>query len=197
MQCFFGLASTNNCAMKLMRWLHITLLSVAISGVSGCQSNTTAIGAPGNGEVIADRSDEWFTGASSAQMQSPCGGRMVGTSMLRFRYAMMNGLPDEYRGLKNPLVPSKAVISEGDTLYRTYCASCHGATGQGDGPAATGLWPPPSNLSWTVRKPRVSDGYLMWAVAEGGASLGTAMPSYGGVLEETDRWKLIQYLRTL
>ncbi len=35
---------------------------------------------------------------------------------------------------------------EGRRLYLEYCASCHGLTGEGDGPVARALSAPPSNL---------------------------------------------------
>lgn len=35
----------------------------------------------------------------------------------------------------------------GDSTYRLYCASCHGARGTGDGPLASSLRRPPTNLT--------------------------------------------------
>lgn len=35
----------------------------------------------------------------------------------------------------------------GETLYRRYCASCHGLQGRGDGPVAEYLVPKPPNLT--------------------------------------------------
>ena len=35
----------------------------------------------------------------------------------------------------------------GAALYARYCASCHGADGRGDGPAAASLTPPPTDLT--------------------------------------------------
>lgn len=40
---------------------------------------------------------------------------------------------------------SKAV--DGAALYRTYCATCHGLSGRGDGPLAQHLRVPPTNLT--------------------------------------------------
>jgi mono/diheme cytochrome c family protein len=37
-------------------------------------------------------------------------------------------------------------IVEGHRLYLEYCASCHGLTGEGDGPVARALSTPPANL---------------------------------------------------
>jgi mono/diheme cytochrome c family protein len=57
--------------------------------------------------------------------------------------------------------------------------------------------PPPANLRWLMSRPIASDGYLMWAISEGGAGLGTAMPAFKDALDENDRWKIIRYLQTL
>jgi mono/diheme cytochrome c family protein len=41
----------------------------------------------------------------------------------------------------------------GAALYLRYCASCHGVSGRGDGPAAPALSPPPTDLTrgmWDV-----------------------------------------------
>jgi mono/diheme cytochrome c family protein len=43
---------------------------------------------------------------------------------------------------REPTYPSNAAAA-----YARYCASCHGATGGGDGPAAAALVPPPTNLT--------------------------------------------------
>ncbi len=43
---------------------------------------------------------------------------------------------------REPTYPSNA-----EAAYARYCASCHGATGGGDGPAAAALQPPPTDLT--------------------------------------------------
>jgi len=35
----------------------------------------------------------------------------------------------------------------GNQMFQAYCASCHGTTGKGDGPAAAALKSPPGDLS--------------------------------------------------
>jgi mono/diheme cytochrome c family protein len=125
------------------------------------------------------------------------GGGMMGGSMLRHRQAMMGGIPAAYAQLRNPLPPSTQVIAAGEALYRAHCAACHGDLGEGDGPAAAGMSPPPANLRWSMQRPVANDTYLMWTISEGGGQLGTAMPAFKGALTETDRWKLIRFLRTL
>lgn len=124
-----------------------------------------------------------------------CG--MMGGSMLRHRQAMMKGIPSKYAEQRNPLPATRKIITAGADLYQANCASCHGSTGIGDGPAGAGLSPPPANLRWAARRPMVSDGYLMWAISEGGAQLGTGMPAFAGALSERDRWQIVRFLRRL
>lgn len=40
----------------------------------------------------------------------------------------------------------------GDSLYRTYCASCHGPAGRGDGAVAPFLKVPPANLAQIAKR---------------------------------------------
>lgn len=42
-------------------------------------------------------------------------------------------------------------LSRGEMTYRIYCASCHGASGRGDGPMAEVLKVPPSDLTQLSR----------------------------------------------
>ncbi len=40
----------------------------------------------------------------------------------------------------------------GAEMYRTWCASCHGTQGKGDGPAAAALKKPPTDLTQIAKK---------------------------------------------
>lgn len=42
--------------------------------------------------------------------------------------------------------------ADGAALYRTYCASCHGESGRGDGPIAEHLRVPPADLTQITRR---------------------------------------------
>ena len=121
----------------------------------------------------------------------------AGASMLRHRQAMTGGIPSDYARLHNPLPASASVIKAGAALYQSNCATCHGSNGAGNGPAGASLSPPPTNLRWLVQRPVASDSYLMWAISDGGAQLGTGMPAFAGALSDKDRWRIIRYLRTL
>jgi len=104
-------------------------------------------------------------------------GMMMGGPMSMHGWAMTQGVPGEYAGQRNP-------------------AACHGASGAGDGPAANGMSPPPADLRRVVQRPTAGDGYLMWAISDGGAAMGSAMPAFKDTLSETDRWQIIRYIET-
>jgi mono/diheme cytochrome c family protein len=126
------------------------------------------------------------------------GAGMMGQSSLKGRrQAMKGGLPAPYGGRTNPLPNAAAIVAAGKNLYAANCAACHGALGEGDGPAGAGLSPAPSNLHALVHSPMSGDDYLMWAISTGGAAYGTAMPAFKDALPEDARWKIIRYLRTL
>jgi mono/diheme cytochrome c family protein len=115
----------------------------------------------------------------------------------RHRLAMMDGLPEGYRELRNPLPASPRVVAKGKRQFQAHCIVCHGETGEGEGPAAEGMVPPPANLRWVMSRPMAWDGYPMWSISQGGAALGSSMPAYENTLGESGRWWIIRYLRTI
>jgi mono/diheme cytochrome c family protein len=93
---------------------------------------------------------------------------------------------------KNPVAPSQASISSGEKIYSKTCVMCHGKTGDADGPAVIELNIHPAKLS-DPQLDTESDGSLFWKITTGKKP----MPGYGKRLSETDRWNLINYIRTL
>ncbi len=51
---------------------------------------------------------------------------------------------------KVPLQPTS--MSSGQEMFKAYCATCHGAGGKGDGPAASALKKTPADLTQLARK---------------------------------------------
>lgn len=60
-------------------------------------------------------------------------------------------------------------------VYRNRCASCHGATGAGDGPAAAGLNPRPRNFTDPDFRTSATDVYLRRVILEGGSAVGKSL----------------------
>jgi mono/diheme cytochrome c family protein len=87
-------------------------------------------------------------------------------------------------------------IVQGEALFPSHCAACHGAEGRGDGPAAKGLPEPPADLT-AAHLWMHSDGELFWWLAHGieAPDGGLAMPGFSGTLTDDERWALIDYIR--
>jgi high-affinity iron transporter len=73
------------------------------------------------------------------------------------------------------------------SLYQAQCVACHGAEGRGDGPAASGLDPRPSNFHDDARMRQRSVYGLFNTITQGVG--GTAMRGFTE-LSESDRWAL-------
>ena len=117
-------------------------------------------------------------------------------SMPRHHQVMMAGIPAPYRTARNPVPNSAAIFRQGEAVYVQHCASCHGASGQGDGPAAASVSPRPANLAWFTRMPMSRwDSYMLWTISEGGEQFGTAMPAFKGTLSDHQIWSVISYVR--
>lgn len=100
--------------------------------------------------------------------------------------------PASADAIKNPLTGSTTATDEGKKIYVQYCVTCHGNKGKGDGIAAPGLPKRPADhTSDFVQKQ--TDGAIFWIITEGN----TPMPTYKKVLSETQRWQVVNYIRTL
>jgi len=100
--------------------------------------------------------------------------------------------PASADALINPLKGNTEATSEGKKIYTQYCVTCHGSKGKGDGIAAPGLSKTPADhTSDFVQKQ--TDGALFWIITQGN----NPMPTYKTTLTETQRWQVINFIRTL
>ena len=112
----------------------------------------------------------------------------------RYTQYMRGNIPKQYADLVNPLPASTENVSDGKNLYRTQCQVCHGASGEGDGPAGKQLVPRPANLAFTRRLPIATDAFFFWTLSEGGQLFGTAMPAFGERLSDKEIWQVTHYI---
>lgn len=93
----------------------------------------------------------------------------------------------------------KPDAAEGEKLYATYCASCHGPRGGGDGPAAAALDPKPAKHHDGTYMNALSNEHLFKVVKEGGASVGKSplMAPWGGTLSDAQIWDVVAFMRSL
>jgi mono/diheme cytochrome c family protein len=98
------------------------------------------------------------------------------------------------RGIPPAPTDLQASIKEGDTVYGTDCAACHGLDGHT--PTDTGRWmyPRASDLT-SPEVQQYSDRELFWIVKNGIRLSG--MPAFGKVESDDHIWNLVHYLRTL
>lgn len=85
-------------------------------------------------------------------------------------------------------------LEQAGLLYRQHCAGCHGVEGRGDGPAAKGLEPAPSNFHDLPRMSQRSV-YGLYNTTTLGVD-GTSMASFRQ-LPEQDRWALAFFVANL
>lgn len=91
----------------------------------------------------------------------------------------------------NPIPVNANTVALGGKLYAANCLMCHGASGRGDGPGGAALEKKPADLGARIRSTGESDGELFWKISEGKSP----MVSWKS-LSETQRWELVNYIRT-
>ena len=89
--------------------------------------------------------------------------------------------------------------AEGKSLYTTYCVTCHGDKGKGDGVAAKGLPQKSADHTDGAVMNQLSDKFLIDMIAKGGGAVGKSsfMPSWGAALNEKQIRDIVAFLRTI
>lgn len=91
----------------------------------------------------------------------------------------------------NPIPPTEASLAQGEQIYATHCATCHGEEFDGSGPGAAGLPAAVANL--VLHFPQHSDGQHFAVISNGRPASG--MPAWEGTLADEEIWNVINYLR--
>ena len=100
--------------------------------------------------------------------------------------------PASAASMVNPLKGNPESVIAGKKTYIQLCVVCHGEKGKGDGIAGANLTPHPADHS-LPKFQKQSDGTIFWKLSTGKAP----MASYEKILSPTQRWQVINYLRTL
>ena len=91
--------------------------------------------------------------------------------------------------------PPDKIVDEGKTLFMNDCVACHGANGEGDGPAAAALNPKPRDF-------HSAKGWINGRMASGMFKTltdgipGSPMPPFSSISVK-DRLAIISYIRTI
>jgi cytochrome c oxidase cbb3-type subunit 3 len=101
--------------------------------------------------------------------------------------------------LGSALPGQAADVEQGKKIYGQFCASCHGQTGKGDGPASAALNPKPRDHTDKEYMSKMSDEDLFKVIKNGGVSIGKSplMPPWGASLKDEQIHDVVAYVRTL
>ncbi len=110
--------------------------------------------------------------------------------------------PDPAKTPDTPSDPDAAVEADaklGKADYQIHCASCHGETGEGDGPVAQALNPKPARHNDGAYMNPLTDDYLFKVIKFGGLSVGKSsmMAPLGGSLSDQQIRNVIAFIRSL
>lgn len=93
--------------------------------------------------------------------------------------------------VKNPLESlTGKELEEAGRLFNINCAICHGAKGEANGPMAPKVGGVKSIIA---ASPGFSDGRIFYVMTYGQNNMG----SYASQLSREQRWRIVQYIRTL
>ena len=107
---------------------------------------------------------------------------------------------EEARNMKNPIPPTEESINKGRTLFRIYCAACHGLTGGANSPVTEKIGA--INLREDYAQKELTEGWIFGTITFGSA----IMPAYGDPMGRDDRrgnndlsveerWNVVNYVR--
>lgn len=115
--------------------------------------------------------------------------------------------PEDVAELTNPLLQDgvRLGVEEGERLFATNCAFCHGDEGRGDGPVLSTMI---DKYGYQLKLPpdltaigALPDGEIFAIITNRDVVFpgveGWVMPQFGRLLSAEERWALVNYIRTL
>ena len=97
----------------------------------------------------------------------------------------------------NPYPASEEIMAEGETLYLTVCATCHGYAADGFGPQYQLYSPRPANFKLAEFQAK-SDGEIFYNAWNGNQNTEemAGLNHRGKKVTEDQLWKIVRFLRT-
>src|SRR5690625_1107577 len=90
-----------------------------------------------------------------------------------------------------------ADAEDGAAKFKQLCATCHGDSGHGDGPASAALNPQPRDMTDHEWQESVDDDHIRTVINDGGAAVGLSptMTAFGHALSEEDLDNQVAFIR--
>ena len=140
------------------------------------------------GEVRGGLTDEELVNTSNARLP------VVGTIPRGYMPYSYKNTPEDYelagQNLKNPIVFTDEVLSNGKELYGMFCVHCHGDKGQGDGTLVQRDKFPPIPTKFASGLD-LSAGKMFHSITYGKGLMG----AHASQLNQEERWKLVHYIK--
>ncbi len=96
---------------------------------------------------------------------------------------------------RSPFPATPENIAHGRKQFQNYCTSCHGETGRNEDVLFADHVSPPIPRLDSPQVQRYTDGQLKWVIANGISPSG--MPAWKTVLNDSEVWKIVLYIRSL
>jgi mono/diheme cytochrome c family protein len=103
-------------------------------------------------------------------------------------------IPAGAAGEQSPIPPTPDVLAKGQSIFKSKCQRCHGATGVGNGPDADPDHSP-GDLTDSRRASRNPDGVMFYKVWNGRTK--PKMPAFKTDIPRSDAWAVVLYAKTL
>ncbi len=138
-----------------------------------------------NADGRVDRQKHWNQQAAAAYRAGP-------EENVRWLH---DNVPPVWRAMPNPYPATEASLGRGKKIYQQFCVNCHGVMGDGMGPAANYMMPPP--LNFTVLRGRLVEGKYIggifyYQIMNG--ITGSSMPYFKKELESEKIWDVSNYV---
>jgi mono/diheme cytochrome c family protein len=102
-------------------------------------------------------------------------------------------IPEEAKQAQNPVPYSEAAVESGRLIYSSQCLMCHGDGGDGKGELVERFgYVTPDFTTAEFQRSR-TDGAIYFVLTHGHGK----MRGQGGRLNDTTRWNLVHYIRSL
>ena len=103
-------------------------------------------------------------------------------------------IPEEYQEMVNPHKDDTSLARLGRSGYARHCRSCHGRSGEGDGPMGAQLETFPGDFTDPDWQEKYNDGEIYYMSFVGRDE----MPNFeANITDIEERWAIVNYIRGL
>ncbi|MEO8230175.1 MAG: cytochrome c [Chloroflexota bacterium] len=161
---------------------------ITVEAVVGIQLAIVAVLLLAFSLYVRDRRPRWASRARLAAIAAGVPGLILVLAGALSVTGGSSGAP-----LTNPIPNTVSSVERGGVVYQATCARCHGVDAIGGGPDAGSTQVRPPNLR-SGHVNQHTDGQIYEWISNG---LPGGMPARASTLSETDRWNLVNYLRSI